>query len=265
MHLALLQFHIPWEDKTQSILRMRRHLKRLQAHAVDLVLFPEMSLTGFSMHTAITKEAHLETVQLIQQLAEYYQTAIGIGWVKDCDARCENHYSIVSASGVLLDYAKLHPFRYGGEDQFFLGGIALPTCTLCGFRIGTAICYDLRFPEVFQALSQRADLILIPANWPAARRMHWNCLLQARAIETLSYIAGINCAGSIGEQTYSGDSICYHPNGTPLPCEILPGEPDCPEERILLYHLEETPAAYRASFPVQQDRRPSLYANWYQR
>ena len=47
MHLALLQFHIHWEDKTQSILRMRRHLERLQAHAVDLVLFPEMSLTGF--------------------------------------------------------------------------------------------------------------------------------------------------------------------------------------------------------------------------
>ncbi len=45
MHLALLQFHIHWEDKTQSILRMRRHLKRLQAHAVDLVLFPEMSPT----------------------------------------------------------------------------------------------------------------------------------------------------------------------------------------------------------------------------
>ena len=75
MHLALLQFHIHWEDKAQSILRMRRHLERLQAHAVDLVLFPEMSLTGFSMHTAITKEAHLETVQLAQRLAEYYQTA----------------------------------------------------------------------------------------------------------------------------------------------------------------------------------------------
>ena len=73
---------------------------------------PEMSLTGFSMHTDRTKESKKETVKKTRELAEKYQITIGIGWVKDMGSLCENHYSLVAPEGELLDYAKIHPFRY---------------------------------------------------------------------------------------------------------------------------------------------------------
>lgn len=92
----------------------------LQNERTDLFLLPEMSLTGFSMRTEYTKEQG-ETIGLARELADKYGMAVGIGWVKDAGERCENHYSLVSQEGTLLDYAKLHPFRYGGETQMFQG------------------------------------------------------------------------------------------------------------------------------------------------
>ena len=183
MKIGLGQIQICWEDREGSLRKVEQCMNLLQNERTDLFLLPEMSLTGFSMRTEYTKEQG-ETIGLARELADKYGMAVGIGWVKDAGERCENHYSLVSQEGTLLDYAKLHPFRYGGETQMFQGGTEIPVCRFGDFRIGVQICYDLRFPEPFQILSRQADLILVPANWPASRREHWDCLLRARAIET---------------------------------------------------------------------------------
>ena len=126
----------------------------------------------FSMHTEQIKEGREETVEWVQALAEKYHMAVGVGWVKEGEELCENHYSIVTPEGKILDYTKLHPFRFGGEAEYFQGGDTLPVCDFGGFCMGVQICYDLRFPEPFQILSKKADLILVPANWPAASPCH---------------------------------------------------------------------------------------------
>lgn len=125
--------------------------------------------------------------------------------------------------------------------------------------MGVQICYDLRFPEPFQILSKKADLILVPANWPAARSGHWKSLLKARAIENMVYVAGINCAGEMEKQFYSGDSRLYAPDGTKLKKETVRLLEYCAEERVMIYDLQNDVHRYRECFPVKEDRREILY------
>ena len=259
MKIALGQLQLNWENKEKNIKRAESYLSCLADQKVDLFCLPEMSLTGFSMHTERTKEDHKETVARIRELAVMYDIAVGVGWVKDAGARCENHYSIVTPDGEILDYAKIHPFSYGGEDAYFQGGASLPVCTFAGFCMGVQICYDLRFPEPFQLLSRQADLIFVPANWPAKRRTHWKCLLKARAIENMSYIFGINCAGEMGGQYYAGDSMGYAPDGNELPFEEFCLPDAVPEEKVLILQVERGAEVYREQFPIKDDRRDALY------
>lgn len=259
MKIALGQLRIFWEDKEANLDKAESCVRILAERGVELFLLPEMSLTGFSMNTDRTKEFQKETVGLVQKLAEKYGTAIGTGWVKAGEVLCGNHYSIVTPEGEILDYEKIHPFRYGGETEYFQGGGSLPVCEYRDFRIGVQICYDLRFPEPFQILSKKADLILAPANWPAARREHWSCLLRARAIENMVYVAGINCAGHMGGQYYSGDSGIYAPDGTLLEPRIVSLPEGCPEERLLIYDLKNDVRQYQEQFPMKEDRRENLY------
>lgn len=259
MKAALGQLHLQWEDKQANLKTVEAYLELLAEKGTELFLLPEMSLTGFSMHTERTGEYAKETVCEIQKLSEKYHMAIGVGWVGAGESLCSNHYSIVAPEGELLDMAKLHPFRFGGEAEHFQGGDSLPVCSYGGFCIGVQICYDLRFPEPFQILSKKADLILVPANWPAARSGHWKCLLKARAIENMVYVAGINCAGETGELFYAGDSRICAPDGTKLKKEsiCLPGR--CPQEQVQIYELQNDVHRYRECFPVKEDRRETLY------
>ena len=259
MKIALGQLKISWENKEANLEKLKECLEKLPE--VDLLLLPEMSLTGFSMNTEKTKECKKETVCRIQELAGQYHMAIGAGWVKDLGTTCENHYSIVSPEGELLDYAKIHPFSYGEESLHFRGGETLPLCMYRDFRIGVQICYDLRFPEPFQILSKKADLIVVPANWPASRREHWDTLLRARAIENQVYVAGVNCAGSMGGQYYSGDSVLYRPDGTNVPAgrKMLSGKEEIPEEAVFLFEIDNQIKEYREAFPVKKDRREAVY------
>lgn len=251
--IALYQMHIIWEDKEANYLLLESKLKELKDKKTELLLLPEMSFTGFSMNTDVTKESHMETVSKMAEYAKQYHIAIGFGWVKDCGEKSENHYSIVSENGkVLSDYAKIHPFSYSGEDKKFQGGGRIEHFKLKGIPFSSFICYDLRFPEIFQIASKEANVILVPANWPEKRREHWRCLLQARAIENQVYILAVNCVGEIGGVDYSGDSCVINPNGEIL-MEPLVGEGE------LEYSLTDDVNEFRTMFQVKNDRREELY------
>lgn len=251
--IALYQMHIIWEDKEANYLQLENKLRELKDKKTELLLLPEMSFTGFSMNTDVTKESHMETVSKMAEYAKQYHIAIGFGWVKDCGEKAENHYSIVNENGeVLSDYEKIHPFSYSGEDKKFQGGGRIGHFKLKGIPFSSFICYDLRFPEIFQIASKEAHVILVPANWPEKRRGHWRCLLQARAIENQVYIIGVNCVGNIGGVDYSGDSCVIDPNG-----EIL--MESSRQDGVLEYELTDDVNEFRTMFQVKRDRREELY------
>ena len=155
-----------------------------------------------------------------------------------------------------MDYAKIHPFSYGEEHEYFQGGTTLCTGRLGEFQAGLAICYDLRFPEQFRAMVPETEIFIVPANWPAARTPHWKTLLAARAIENQCYVAGVNCCGSMDDQYYSGDSGIYAPDGSLLaPVKETRFWDSCMEETLLVYDIQNDVAKIRKAFPVLQDRK----------
>lgn len=255
MKVTLYQTHIIWEEKETNYLHLETKLKEMQGKT-DLMLLPEMSFTGFSMKTDVTKESHFETVNRMVDFAKKYQQAIGFGWVKDCGEKSENHYTIVDKNGeIITDYAKIHPFSFSGEDEKFRGGNKINVFGLNGIRCSVFICYDLRFPQIFQIASRQAHVIIIPANWPAARSEHWKCLLRARAIENQAYILAVNCVGEMNGLRYMGDSCIIDPIGRVL--MELSGR-----EGVIDYIIEDDVESYRAAFPIEKDRREDLYIKY---
>ena len=205
--------------------------------------------------------------------------------------KARNTFVLAAPDGSTYSYAKIHPFTYGGEDEHYEGGSSLKQVQVEDIRVSLSVCYDLRFPYVFWPLAETTDLYLIPANWPAKRRHHWQSLLVARAIENQAYVAGINRVGTGGGTHYCGDSAIISPLGETIssasppiqapssastpPTEILgSGSPplaqtdpaSSPEtdhsppaeagETILYAEIDpQAVASTRSRFPFIQDRR----------
>lgn len=255
MKIGLFQTEIIWENKEKNIEKLGKKIEEL--NETDLILLPEMSFTGFSMNVTNTQEENEETIQCIKELCKKNNIAIGFGWVKKGEKKAENHYTVIDKRGeIISDYIKIHPFSYSGEDKFFEGGDKLSFFELEEITFSTFICYDLRFPEIFQIASKKADVIIVPANWPAKREEHWKVLLKARAIENQVYIIAVNCVGNIGEQYYSGYSCVINPNG-----EEFINIHD--EEGIKCFDLYNDVDKYRDNFPVKKDRKEKLYMQKY--
>jgi predicted amidohydrolase len=132
--------------------------------------------------------------------------------------RCYNRLLWVRPDGSYSRYDKRHLFRMSGEHEVFTPGTERLVEEWRGWRIRPLICYDLRFP-VWSSNSAHEpyDLLLYVASWPSARISAWKLLLQARAIENLAYVAGVNRIGFDGEELeYSGFSMLLDPRGEHL-------------------------------------------------
>ena len=123
MKAALCQFQIEYEAKARNLRRAEQMIETAAAEHANIIFFPEMSFTGFSMNTMLTGESGGETIQVIQEYARNYHIAVGFGWVKQNGDKGENHYTVVNDAGtVLADYVKIHPFSFSGEDKYYIAG-----------------------------------------------------------------------------------------------------------------------------------------------
>ena len=148
-------------------------------------------------------------------------------------------------------YAKLHLFSYAGEPEHYAAGEALAFFDWQQAAVAPAICYDLRFPELFRAAVQRqAQILSVIACWPAPREEHWRTLLRARAIENQCFVAAANrCGSDPTGLAYGGRSQILDPRGTPL--AEAGSEPCVVQAAIDLEAL----ARYRREFPALADIR----------
>lgn len=160
---------------------------------------------------------------------------------------------ISKEGNVLLEYIKIHPFSYAGENIKFYKGNTISGCKIEECKISPFICYDLRFPEIFQIASKQAEIITVAANWPRSREDHWLTLLRARAIENQCYIIGINRVGVGDGLDYNGASIFVDPNGDILNKII------CKEELIVMDINLEKINEIRNQFNIKNDRREDIY------
>ena len=106
----------------------------------------------------------------------------------------------------MADYAKIHPFSYSGEDKYFVSGASLSKFKFDNFTIGLLICYDLRFPEIFQALSKECDAIVVAANWPASRKKALENSFERLELLKIKYTFCHKLCRQSGGFKISGDS-----------------------------------------------------------
>ncbi len=255
MKAHLVQLDIAWQDRPANFRGVDRLIQRADIHEGDLVVLPEMFDSGFSLNTERTADMAGETASYIAQLADDLGCVVQGGrTVRACTgAAClaKNHATVFGPGERLLaDYAKVHPFTFGRESEAFEGGDAVVTYPWGGLTVCPAICYDLRFPELFRlGLLAGAEVFAIGANWPEARQAHWRALSIARAIENQAFVLSVNRTGPDPHLTYVGGSIAIDPQG-----EVI-GELGAGEGVLSVEIDPERLRSWRATFPAWKDLR----------
>jgi omega-amidase len=257
LKVALVSFNQKWEDKAYNMQRCAALTASAAACGADLVIFPEMTLTGFTMNTGISVEDPKQSSSLaaFSTLAKEQGISLVVGLVLSNGGKPANTLVAFSGEGSeQARYVKIHPFSFAHEDRFFQAGNSLAKMRMSEFSLGFSICYDLRFPELYSALAKDCEVLVNIANWPKQRIKHWRTLLQARAIENQDYVIGVNRIGIDGNGLeYERSSMVVNANGEIIKPILSEGEMD-------IYEISrEELFEYRRGFSTQQDRLPDLY------
>lgn len=247
LELALIQTTLAWHDPAANRAQFQALL--VQARGADLVILPEMFSTGFSMESAeLAEPEDGPTTQWLRTQAQATGAVIcGSLIIQAADGSYRNRLLWARPDGSLAHYDKRHLFRIAGEHKHYSAGDQQVVLELNGWRVRPLICYDLRFP-VWSRDAAGTDLLLYTANWPGARRQHWNRLLPARAIENLCYVAAVNRVGEDGKgHGYTGESQVLDFQGDTL---LAAGDGD----GVFLTTLSsQALSAYRERFPAHLD------------
>ena len=249
----LVQADLVWEDPPSNFALVERLLGDAGVSRGDLIVLPELFDTGFSFALERTSDTDERTLRFVCGLARAAGAYVhGSRTLVAGDGRGRNMAVIAGPDGGLIgEYAKMHPFSFGREAEHFEGGDdTLVWRTADGVGVGVAVCYDLRFPELFRRLAiDGAEVLALGANWPAARQAHWRALLIARAIENQAYVLGVNRCGADPHLEYAGGTIAVSPMG-----EVLGELGDT--EGVLTVGLDlDALRAWREKFPALRDIR----------
>ena len=222
----------------------------------DLVLLPELWACGYAPEAWATCASRLDAGVFARMatLAQEHSVALGGSHLEQDGNQYYNTFALYSPRKQRWGaYRKIHRFLPMGEDALGAGDAIRIAKTPWG-KMGLAVCYDLRFPEMFrlQAVAG-ARLLLVVAEWPLSRIAHWNVLLRARAIENQAFVAAVNSAGVSGKTVFGGHSAVVSPRG-----EVLAQADE--NEALVTVSIDLAQAdAYRAAFPALQHRQPQAY------
>ena len=253
MKVGLVQMDIAWHQRKVNLAKAEDFARRAKAEGCDLIVFPEMFATGYTMDLTRAEEDGPLIAAFVSDLAKGVNINIvaGVAIKKPGKTMGRNLALVFDRSGrPLAEYTKMRPFSCAGEDRSFDGGTEVAVFPIDGTAFSVFVCYDLRFPELFRKAVPKAKVICVIANWPASRADHWETLLRARAIENQCVMIGVNRTGIDGKGlVYAGGSQVLAPSGrvvcsageaeTLLCCEIEPSEVD----------------EIRAQFPFLEDLR----------
>ena len=211
-------------------------LKFIKNSDAELLVLPELALTGYKLDPLpsscrITQEFVDKHLKEFQQALKPEQILV-IGAPLFKDGKIYNSAYLVSKEKIEV-IAEKHLLFPGVDDQF-IPGVTRKTFRFKNFKIGIALCFELRAPEIFREFfKQGVNLVLVIAQWPISRIRHWDALLSARAIENRFFVAGVNALGF---------SKIISPEG-----DIL----KCAEEEECTIHAELSPEVPLLPYPIK--------------
>ena len=216
--VSLCQMDIVVGEPGVNIAAARAMVEEAARRGSRLVVLPELWTTGYNLPD-IAAMARREQEGWLRQVAGWAR-GLGIflhaGSMAEWDGtRVFNTSRLYGPDGrELASYRKIHRVPMLDEEKYLGAGDRAVVCAEGPIPMGMLVCYDLRFPELSRVLSLGgARLLVVPAEWPAARTEHWRALLQARAIENQCYVAGVNRVGASNGVVFEGHSALLDPWG----------------------------------------------------
>ncbi len=216
LNITLIQPDIVWEDKAANLANYEQMIAA--AANKEVVVLPEMFSTGFSMAPArLAEPMDGPSVQWMKDMAKKQRCIITGSLIIEGGGKYYNRLLWVQPDGTIGHYDKRHLFGYADEDKHYHRGDKRLIAQVKGWRVCLMVCYDLRFPVWARNYDTAYDVLIYVANWPERRCLAWKTLLQARAIENMSYVVGVNRVGSdANDILYNGDSSVFGPLGETL-------------------------------------------------
>ena len=219
LHLALWQTPFA-SNPAEALLRLDAAAAQACAQGADLLVTPEMSLTGYAIGAervaALAEPADGPLAQAVAAIAKRHGIAIVYGYPEQHPhGKPFNAAQCIDADGKRLsNYRKTHRFGSMDRAQFSAGDAPSQVFKWRGWRLGLLICYDVEFPEAVRGLAlQGADAVLVPtANMEPFDEVQ-RVLLPARALESRLFVAYANACGAEAALRYNGLSTVYGPNG----------------------------------------------------
>jgi omega-amidase len=215
LKITIFQGYLFWENIDKNLQNISLRLSNIR-EKTDLIILPEMFNTGFTMNAeSLAEPMNGKTMIWMHKMAKEFDCVVtGSLIIKDSDG-FYNRLVWMRPDGKYQCYDKRHLFTLAKEHQTYTAGKDKLIVELKGWKICPVICYDLRFPVWLRNVNEAYDLLIVVANWPERRALHWRTLLPARAVENEAYVIGVNRVGHDGNEIYhSGDSTCISPNGS---------------------------------------------------
>ncbi|MCG3208723.1 MAG: Omega-amidase YafV [Anaerolineae bacterium] len=255
--ISLAQIDIELGDPAANLDKAAAWTAEAARRGSDVVVFPEMWTTGCDWSNIDRLAASQdEMIRAVAALAKKHHIWLnGSMLALDETGQPTNTSILFDPQGEQAGlYRKIHLFGVMDEDQYLAPGQSLATVETAWGQNGLAICYDLRFPEMFRSYALKGvNMVYLPAEWPHPRLAHWQTLLRARAIENQMYMVAVNRVGNDGTYDFFGHSAIIDPWGNTV---VEAGE----TEVLLTATIDtETVTTVRQKIPVFRDRRPDLY------
>jgi len=265
MKIALAQTEVIQGDFDENLKLVDDIARKAKIGGAQLVVFPEMFVCGFNYkkNLAYLKENGDRAERELAKIAKARDIAIcgSLPHLSDGDERPSNRFVMFGADGVeIVHYDKIHLFSVFNENKYVKAGDEIVVADTPFGKMGFAVCYDLRFPDIFVRMAKRgAKVIIISSAFPHPRSEHWRILSRARAIENQCFVIAVNRGGTenFGETSvkYFGLSAALDPWGGIIA--------ECPvdEADALAFadiNIDEV-ENIRSQIPSFADRRDDIY------
>lgn len=258
MKISLAQMDVVLGEPARNLEKVQLMAAEAARRGSQMLVLPELWSTGYDLENAADYATGVQEgifAQVADIAVHHRLTILGSCLSLLGEGRYGNTAVLCSAQGEIVGtYSKIHLFRLMQEEQYLTAGDRLALVDSAWGKVGLAICYDLRFPEMFRAYALGgARVVFLPSEWPHPRLAHWQTLLRARAIENQFYVVACNRVGRSKETEFFGHSCIVDPWGQTI---IEAGE----EEMLVTCEIDLGRVdEVRRRIPVFEDRRPELY------
>ena len=261
--LALAQISSQRENKEKNLEKIEDFTIKAKEHGADLVIFPELSLTGYVLHDQVYELAEVipgPSTKRIENLAKKTGLHIIFGMSElseKTEATIFNTAVLVGPNGLIGKYRKMYLPTHSvfEEKRYFRPGYQTAAFNTAIGKIGLFICYDIFFPEVCRLIRLKgAELVVCISASPAVRRVYFEILTAARALENTVFLAYVNLVGIEEGLQFWGGSRLVSPTGDLL----AKGKYD--EEALVLCEADYRSIRPAETFiPTLRDLRPEIF------